>query len=80
MNENTKQILRHCERVIFEELAPNFVPEAKFALLIHVPGNPQADVLILSGTIEEAREAFERAAVRDNAREIVGDAPEATPL
>lgn len=74
MNENTKSTLRHCERVLNEELAPHFVPEAQFALVVLIPGNAEASVLMTTAPIDDVRAAFERAALHPDARGIVGDA------
>lgn len=74
MNENTKTILRYCERVLNEELAPHFAPEARLALVVVLPGNAAASVLLTTAQLDDVRAAFEHAASHPDARGIVGDA------
>ena len=72
MNEDVKASLRRVEDTMLNAIAPEFVPEARMALIVYVPGSPGSDVLVLTGSIDDARAAIERAASHPNVREIVG--------
>lgn len=79
MSPHVQAALLDCERLLNDHMAKHFVPEAQFAFLALVPGNPAADVLLVSCSLDEARAAFDRAAERANVRDIVGF-DESTPL
>jgi hypothetical protein len=45
-NTAVEHALLTVERILTQEIAPHFAGHAKLSLLVRVPGNPAADVLI----------------------------------
>lgn len=65
MDDLTKSVLLHSVvEVIREHIEPLFVNGAKISVIVRIPGNNEADVLVSSDTLDELAAVIERSRSR----------------
>lgn len=52
INPQVKTAMLHVEQVLLDHIAPIFSPQAKFTLLVRLPGNEAANVMLTTDTAE----------------------------
>ena len=72
LNETKRQTLLHVEQVLLNHIAPCFNPECVVTLLVRLPGNPKADVMLSTDPEpKEALAALQRAQARADQQDLV---------
>ena len=72
MNDTKRQTLLHVEQLLLNHIAPCFNPECVVTLLVRLPGNLNADVMLSTDPEpKEALAALQRAQARVDQQDLI---------
>lgn len=71
MKENVRQALLEVEQILMQDIGSRFIPEARITLLVRIPGNSDATVMLTTDVGAEVIEAVRKQFAMPDMQEAV---------